>query len=76
LLDADGSGKIDSEELKVVMRALDFEPKKKQAQKMISDVDGDGSGIIGSEEFLKMMTDKILNRDPEDEVLKAVLFLR
>merc|ERR1712222_7986 len=37
----------------------------------ISDVDDDGSGTIGYEEFLKMMTHKILNRDPKDEILKA-----
>ena len=30
------------------------------------DVDDDGSGTIGYEEFLKMMTHKILNRDPKD----------
>jgi len=40
-------------------------------QKMISDVDDDGSGTIEYEEFLKMMTHKILNRDPKDEILKA-----
>merc|ERR1719240_1901814 len=38
---------------------------------MISDVDDDGSGTIEYEEFLKMMTHKILNRDPKDEILKA-----
>merc|ERR1711884_840839 len=40
-------------------------------QKMISDVDDDGSGTIGYEELLEMMTHKILNRDPKDEILKA-----
>merc|ERR1712094_103051 len=48
-----------------------FEPKKEEIQKMISDVDDDGSGTIEYEEFLKMMTHKILNRDPKDEILKA-----
>merc|ERR1712217_628580 len=61
LFDTDGSGEIDSKELKVAMRALGFEPKKEEIQKMISDVDDDGSGNIGYEEFLKMMTHKILN---------------
>merc|ERR1712159_66873 len=42
-----------------------------EIQKMISDVDDDGSGTIEYEEFLKMMTHKILNRDPKDEILKA-----
>merc|ERR1712187_630814 len=40
-------------------------------QKMISDVDDDGSGPIRYEEALTMMTHKILNRDPKDEILKA-----
>jgi len=71
LFDTDGSGEIDSKELKVAMRALGFEPKKEEIQKMINDVDDDGSGTIGFEEFLKMMTHKILNRDPKDEILKA-----
>ena len=71
LFDTDGSGSIDAKELKVAMRALGFEPKKEEIQKMISDVDDDGSGTIEYEEFLKMMTHKILNRDPKDEILKA-----
>merc|ERR1712193_528225 len=53
LFDTDGSGSIDSKELKVAMRALGFEPKKEEIQKMISDVDDDGSGTIEYEEFLK-----------------------
>ena len=44
------SGSIDSKELKVAIRALGFEPKKEEIQKMISDVDDDGSGTIEYEE--------------------------
>ena len=43
-------GSIDAKELKVAMRALGFEPKKEEIQKMIADVDDDGSGSI---EYLK-----------------------
>merc|ERR1719359_2031628 len=38
---------------------------------MIGEVDDDGSGEIGFDEFLKMMTNKILNKDPKDDMLKA-----
>lgn len=71
LFDTDGSGSIDAKELKVAMRALGFEPKKEEIQKMINDVDTDGSGQIEWDEFLKMMTQKILNRDPMEEIRKA-----
>merc|ERR1712151_1137089 len=71
LFDADGSGQIDVEELKIATRALGFEPKKGEIEAMIASVDDDGSGQIGFDEFLRMMTNKILNRDPEEELHKA-----
>merc|ERR1712224_83231 len=45
--------------------------KPGEIEKMIADVDDDGSGEIGYPEFLKMMTNKILNKDPKDDMLKA-----
>merc|ERR1712007_203333 len=66
LFDTDGSGSIDTKELKVAMRALGFEPKQEEINKMIGDVDDDGSGTIEYPEFLKMMTFKILKRDPKE----------
>jgi len=71
LFDTDGSGAIDARELKVAMRALGFEAKKEEIQKMMQDADHDGSGTIEFDEFSKAMTQKILNRDPKDEILKA-----
>lgn len=71
LFDTDGSGFIDGKELKVAMRALGFEPKKEEVMKMISEVDVDGSGRIAFEDFSKLMTIKIMNRDPQEEILKA-----
>jgi len=71
LFDTDGSGTIDAKELKVAMRALGFEPKKEEIKKMISDIDKDGSGTIDFEEFLKMMTEKMGERDSKEEIQKA-----
>lgn len=42
------------------MRALGFEPKKEEVKKMISDIDKDGSGTIDFQEFLQMMTAKMV----------------
>ena len=71
LFDTDGSGTIDAKELKVAMRALGFEPKKEEIRKMIADVDKDGSGVIDFPDFLDMMTAKMAERDPREEMLKA-----
>ena len=71
LFDTDNSGNIDAHELKIAMRALGFEPKASEIQAMINEVDDDHSGEIGYSEFLKMMTQKIANKDPKDEMIKA-----
>jgi centrin-1 len=71
LFDTDQSGFIDGKELKVAMRALGFEPRKEEVQKMIAEVDIDGSGQIHYDDFVKLMTVKIMNRDPQEEILKA-----
>merc|ERR1712146_848685 len=71
LFDTDGSGNIDVKELTIAMKALGCEPKPGEIEKMIADVDDDGGGEIGFDEFLKMMTHKILNKDPKEDMLKA-----
>merc|ERR1712137_1031177 len=61
LFDTDGSGTIETQELKIAMRALGFEPKQEEIDKMVRDVDDDGSGSVDYPEFLEMMAHKLLN---------------
>ncbi|KAJ1515731.1 hypothetical protein HMI56_001706 [Coelomomyces lativittatus] len=71
LFDTDGSGSIDSKELKVAMRALGFEPKKDEIKKMIQEIDKNGTGSIDFNEFLDLMASKMAERDSREEILKA-----
>lgn len=45
------------------MRALGFEPKKEEIKKMIADVDKEGSGTIDFNDFLSMMTQKMVKKN-------------
>ncbi len=53
-------GSIDVKELKAAMRALGFVVKKAEVRKMISDIDKDDSGSIDFNEFVGMMTGKMV----------------
>merc|ERR1712062_945934 len=52
-------------------RALGFEPKKEEIKKMIQDIDKEGSGTIDFNDFLKLMTQKMTEKDSKEEILKA-----
>ena len=55
------SGTIDAKELKVAMRALGFEPKKEEIKKMVNDLDRDGDGTVDFDEFVQMMSGKMVS---------------
>ncbi|XP_015264476.1 PREDICTED: centrin-1-like [Gekko japonicus] len=71
LLDADGTGTIDVKDLKVSIRALGFEPTKEELKRIVLEVDKEGSGKIGFDAFYSVMTEKMSQTDPKEEILKA-----
>lgn len=75
LFDSDKTGSIDLHELKVLMRALGFEVKKKEVVKLVHDADPNGKstgdGMVDFNVFLDIMSDKYSERDPSDEIKKA-----
>nr|XP_046231392.1 centrin-3 [Scatophagus argus] len=71
LFDTDKDKEIDYHELKVAMRALGFEVKKVDVLKILKDYDREGNGKITFEDFSEVVTDRILERDPKEEILKA-----
>ncbi|XP_017766022.1 PREDICTED: caltractin [Eufriesea mexicana] len=71
LFDPDGTGRISTKELKVAIRALGFEPRKEEIKKLIANVDPNGLCTLSFEQFLYLMSTKMLEKDTEEEVLKA-----
>ena len=60
LFDTESTGVIDVKELKVAMRALGFEPKKEEVRKILQEIDRRGDGVIKFEDFLDIMTQKMV----------------
>ena len=71
LFDTNKTGTIDYHELKVAMRALGFDVKKPEVVELMNEYDREGNGCINFNDFLDIMTEKIRNRDPVEEILKA-----
>jgi centrin-3 len=75
LFDSTKSGTIDIHELKVLMRALGFQVKKKEVVKLVHEADptakSTGEGKVNFNVFLDIMTDKYGERDPGSEIKKA-----
>ena len=71
LFDTNKTGSIDYHELKVAMRALGFDVKKPEVVELMNEYDREGQGYIVFDDFLDIMTEKIKNRDPVEEILKA-----
>ena len=53
-------GTIDPKELKAAMQSLGFEAKNQTIYQMIADIDQDNNGSIDFDEFLDMMTAKMV----------------
>ncbi|XP_060764846.1 centrin-3 isoform X1 [Neoarius graeffei] len=71
LFDTDKDKEIDYHELKVAMRALGFEVKKADVMTILKDFNRGGTGKITYEMFKEVVTDRILDQDPKEEILKA-----
>lgn len=71
LFDSDKDGVIDYHEMKVAMKALGFDGRKAEVLKIIKDYDRDGSGNIYYDDFFDAMKDKILEKNPQEEMKRA-----
>ncbi|GAO48899.1 cell division control protein 31 [Saitoella complicata NRRL Y-17804] len=71
LFDNDRDGAIDYHELKVAMKALGFDAEKNEVLKILDENDRSGQRKIKYEDFARVMTEKIADRDPLEEIRRA-----
>eukprot|EP00457_Paulinella_chromatophora_P015808 gb/GEZN01016490.1/.p1 GENE.gb/GEZN01016490.1/~~gb/GEZN01016490.1/.p1 ORF type:complete len:265 (+),score=40.36 gb/GEZN01016490.1/:34-828(+) len=74
LFDSDKDGSLDYHEFKVSLKALGFEVSREKAaeiSQLLQKYDRAGTGLISEADFVTIMTEKMLQRDPEEEMKKA-----
>ncbi|KAG6367610.1 hypothetical protein INS49_001803 [Diaporthe citri] len=69
--DKDGNGEITKDELGTIMRSLGLNPTDGELQDMVDEVDVDKNGTIDFKEFLALMSHKVQDVDPEQELREA-----
>lgn len=71
LFDMNNDGFLDYHELKVALRALGFEMSKREIIDIIDEYDISGKKLISYDDFYRYVANKILERDPVEEVKRA-----
>ncbi|GIL91967.1 hypothetical protein Vretifemale_19650 [Volvox reticuliferus] len=67
LMDQDGSGAIDAEELGAAFKLLGIRMKRTELAQLLAEVDHDGSGEVEYSEFLEIMTVTLQRLAEEDD---------
>ena len=68
IFDIDKSGAISVSELLKSMTTLGFDTKNPSIFSMIKDMDNNGNGVIEFDEFLDMMTARISDVNPREDL--------
>jgi Ca2+-binding EF-hand superfamily protein len=74
LFDADGGGSIDVAELTQALVTLGISDTRDEIDRLVQQIDVDGSGEIEYEEFVEVMEKLQEQRDSEGEMHKAFLY--
>jgi Ca2+-binding EF-hand superfamily protein len=62
---------IGADALKVVLRALGFEPGKEEVKALIASTDSTGSGLVDFNEFLEILITHMSKGDTREEAMRA-----
>ncbi|KAL9653146.1 hypothetical protein ABK040_006362 [Willaertia magna] len=75
LVDTDGGGSIQRDELRTLMYTIGLNPTEEQLDAMMLEVDFDHSGDIDFEEFTTVMSKEVEAAYTKEELIKAFKFL-
>jgi Ca2+-binding EF-hand superfamily protein len=75
LFDSDGGGSIDTEELARAFVNLGISDTREEVDKLVSQIDQDGSGEIEYAEFVEVMHSLFSSRDTAAEMSKAFSYM-
>lgn len=70
LFDNENKNYIEAKELKVALRALNFECDKNEVEKILKNIDKSEDSVLNYEEFSEILAFKMLERDPIEELKK------
>ncbi len=71
MFDAEGTGTIDVQELRVALRALGFEPRKEEIKQLLSEIGKANVDHIDFNDFLSIMVTKMAEKDIRTELMKS-----
>jgi Ca2+-binding EF-hand superfamily protein len=71
LFDTEGTGRIQSVEVKVALRALGFEVKKDELKALLTEVGTNINGTMDFNEFLRVVLHKVGEKETKEEVVRA-----
>ena len=75
MFDKDGTGTITSEEIRVALRVLGYNPTNEETQQLLSQFNHNNSKNIDFDEFLQILGYKLAEPQPRPQVLRAFNFI-
>ncbi|OHT03542.1 EF hand family protein [Tritrichomonas foetus] len=71
LFDKDGSGTISSEEIRVALRVLGYNPSDDEVASLLNQFNNNNSDHIDFDEFLQMLSYKLSEPQPHNQLVRA-----
>ena len=71
LVDLDGGGSIDAEELRELMDLLGMQASEDEMNAMLQEIDSNGTGEISFEDFVRVMSKKVVPEYTAEQIVRA-----